>query len=146
MKKEPEGLKSTNQSPPAMETTKNDDDFNFSNQSKYKKFSNFLKESSKEAKQQQNKIIECKCCVCKILNSSSLVIDKTTAVTKRYEAYNIVSETSDSIFYDPSLLSNTNNDDFKGEIYVSVDRIRDIVQDELAKQHLNGVNFNKNEY
>lgn len=144
--KKPERLRSTNHSPPAMETTKYNDDFNFSNQSKYKKFSNLLKESSKEVKQQQNKIIECKCWVCKILNSSSLVIDKTTAVTKRYETYNIVSETSDSIFYDPSLLSNTNNDDFKGEIYVSVDRIRDIVQDELAKQHLNGVNFNKNEY
>ena len=85
--------------------------------------------------------LECNCWVCKILDSSSSsVIDKTTtAVTKRYEAYNLVSETGDSIFYDPLISSIFNNQEGEdkprvGQIYIAEDRILDFVQDELAKK------------
>jgi hypothetical protein len=152
MNKEPVGLKFTNnQSPPATTATNDDDDdFNFSSQNKYKKFTNFPKESNKP--KQQKKIAECNCWVCKILDSSSStsssVTDKITA-TKRYEAYNIVSETGDSIFYDPLLFSIFDNENkLAGEIYIAEDgKIRDIVQqDELVKFYNGGVKFNKNEY
>ena len=115
MKKEPAGLKSisTNSSPsPAIttaKTTKKDDynDFNFSNQNNYKKFTDFLKESKTKQQQQQQKI-ECNCWVCKILDSSVTKTGDeilTTTAGQYYEPYNIVSDTGDSIFYDPLISS-----------------------------------------
>ena len=72
----------------------------------------------------------------------------TEADTLRYEGYNIVSETGDSIFYDP-LVSNLNDEVLnRQQIYIAEDKIREIVQqdeDKLTK-HFNGVNFNKIEY
>jgi hypothetical protein len=151
-KKEKEGLRSTNHTLPATGNKDDDDDSNFSTQSKYKKFTDFLKES-KETKQRQNnrsKILVCSCWVCKILDSSTSVTndetDTTTTATKRYEPYNIVSETGDSIFYDP-LVSNLNDEEVlnRQQIYIAEDKIREIVQqdeDKLTK-HFNGVNFNR---
>lgn len=146
--------RSTNLLPHSQATTATKDDYddsNFSNQSKYKKFTNFLKES-KEAKQQNKKTkqLECNCWVCKILDSVT-TDDKTS--TAQYEPYNIVSETGDSIFYDPLISSIFNNEEEEdkskreGQIYIAVDRILDFVQqDELLAKHINGVNLNKNEY
>jgi hypothetical protein len=163
MQKEPERLRSTsnnNQSPPAATATtsnKKDDDFNFSTQSKYKKFTDFLKESDKETKQRRlnmkSKILECNCWVCKILDSTTTSvtnneIDTITTATKRYEPYNIVSDTGDSIFYDPLLFNIFDNEKNKlvGEIYIAEDNIRDIIQQDKLTKHFNGVNFNKIEY
>ena len=144
--------RSTNLPPLYQARTKDDDDSNFSTQSNYKKFSNFLKESNKTTKQQQQreKIVECNCWVCNVLDSSSSVGTGATAEadTLQYEGYNIVSETGDSIFYDPFLSNIFDNENkLAGEIYIAEDKIRNIIQqDELAKKHYNGrVNFNKNE-
>src|SRR5918993_5933135 len=97
MKKQPAGLKSTkNQSPPTT-ATKTDYGYNFSNQSNYKKFFKFLKESidSSRKRRQNDKRIECNCWVCKILNSSSSsVVTNETKTAGKYEAYNIVSESA----------------------------------------------------
>jgi hypothetical protein len=152
--------RSTNSLPPSSQagTSNKNDDFNFSTQSKYKKFTDFLKESQETKQQQQknkkSKILECNCWVCKILDSSSTSVTNneidtiTTSATKRYEPYNIVSETGDSIFYDP-LVSNLNDEVLnRQQIYIAEDKIIEIVQqdeDKLTK-HFNGVNFNKIEY
>jgi hypothetical protein len=96
----------------------------------------------------KSKTFECNCWVCKILDSVA-----TEADTLRYEGYSIVSETGDSIFYNPLLLlnnifNNNNNDKVKGEIYVSEEKIHHVVQEEdgLLAERYNGVNFNKIEY
>jgi hypothetical protein len=160
MKKEPVGLRSTSNnhgpSPATTATTSNkqNDDFNFSTQSNYKKFTDFLKESKGLKQQQQqnkkSKILECNCWVCKILDSSTAVTTATTTtIAAQYEPYNIVSDTGDSIFYDPLLFPNLNeNEVTDDQIYIAEDKIREIVQqdeDKLTK-HFNGVNFNKIEY
>ena len=89
----------------------------------------------------KTKHLECNCWVCKILDSVS------EEDTLRYEDYNIVSATGDSIFYDP-LLCNifNNNDEIKGEIQVSEEKIQNLAQDELLAKDYNGVNFNRYEF
>ena len=61
---------------------------------------------------------------------------------KKYELFNAVSETGDSI-YSPQYEEVIKLDG--GLMYVAEDKIREIVKDELTK-HFNGMNFNKNEY
>jgi hypothetical protein len=99
--------------------------------------------SSKVNNNKKTKSLSCNCWVCEILNS----VKETEADTLRYEDYNIVSETGDSIFYDP-LISNSvfNNEDEEeklkeGQIYIAEDRILDFVQDKLLAKQTNGVNF-----
>ena len=105
------------------------------------KLLNFPTKVNNNNNSKKSKTLECNCWVCKILDSV------TTEDTLRYEPYNIVSKTGDSIFYDP-LLSNifNNNDEVKDEIYVSEEKIQYFVQNELLAKLYNGVNFNKNEY
>lgn len=153
MKKQPVGLMSTkNQSPPATSATKTDYGYNFSTQSNYKKFSRFLEESNGSSRKQKNdKRIECNCWVCKILDSSSSSVvvtnERTTTKTAagKYEAYNIVSETGDSIFYDPLFLNSNIIDQEiqnRGRMYIAEDNVLNFVQHELTK-HFNGGNLQK---
>jgi hypothetical protein len=152
--------RSTNSLPPSPQagtSNKKNDDFNFSTQSNYKKFTDFLKESRLK-QQKKTKTPRCNCWFCQILDSSTTSItnndetDITTSATKRYEPYNIVSETGNSIFYDPLILSSIFNNEEgvdrprEGQIYIADDRFLDFVQDELAKKHFTGVNFYKDEF
>lgn len=110
----PEWLEPTNNSSDltTKTATKDDDnDFKFSTQINYKKFTNFFKESSKE---KQKKIGECNCWVCKILDSKVTTDDKTT--TPKCEDCNIVSETRDSICT-PNSSSEVEK---RGQIYINV--------------------------
>jgi hypothetical protein len=93
-------------------------------------------------KKKTKPLVECNCWVCKILDSSTTSANNnetdttTTTATKRYEPYNIVSESGDSIFYNPSLLSNINNDEFKGQIYVSETAIEEVVNRIIDQKRL----------
>ena len=60
--------------------------------------------------------------------------------TKKYESFTVVSETGDSIYFPQYEVIKLDG----GQKYVAEDKIREIIQDELAK-YFNGVNFNKNE-
>jgi hypothetical protein len=101
----------------------------------------------------KTKTLSCNCWVCKILDSTTET-KEAGADTLRFEPYNIVSETGDSIFYDPLISSSIfNNEDQlveevrQQQIYVAEDRILDFVQqDELLAKHFSGVNFKQNEY
>ena len=148
MQRVPAGTRSTsnNHSPPATAATSNkNDDLNFTTQSKYKKFTDFLKESKLKQQKKTNKI-ECNCWVCKILDSSiSATNNETdTTTTKRYEPYNIISETGDSIFYDPFLsnIFNDNDDKLAGEIYVSKTAIEEVVNRIIDHQKRLGSSLN----
>jgi hypothetical protein len=114
-----------------------------------KKLLSFPTKVNNNNNKKKTKHLECNCWVCKILDSSSTVTNVTATSTKRYEPYNLVSETGDSIFYDP-LLSNLNDDDIlnRQQIYIAEDKIREIVQQDKNKltKYFNGVNFNKIEY
>jgi hypothetical protein len=124
-----------------------EDNNNLSTSKKLLRFSPKVINNNNNSKK-KTKHLECNCWVCKILDSLS------EADTLKYEAYNIVSETGDSIFYDPLISSSIfHNDDQLVEeagqqIYIAEDIIRDIVQQDENKltKHFNGVNFNKNEY
>ena len=65
----------------------------------------------------------------------------TNRTTKKYESFNAVPETGDSI-YSPQYEGAIKLDG--GQMYVAEDKIREIVKDELTK-YFNGVNLNKNE-
>jgi hypothetical protein len=99
-------------------------------------------------------LVECNCWVCKILDSSSTSVtnNEIDTTTKRYEPYNIVSETGDSIFYDPFLsnIFNDNDDKLAGEIYVSEGAVEEVVNRIIDHHHQErlgpSVNNNKNEY
>ena len=140
------GLKSTtNRSPPPSQATIKKYDFNISTQSKYKKITNFLNESHEIANKQQQKKQEkqnkktrylgCNCWVCKFLNSISISEDAA-----KYEAYNILSGTGDSVFspmheryceYDEDYRSIIRNG---GKIFLSADLVESFFQQQKFKK------------
>jgi hypothetical protein len=125
---------------PSLKTTElcEDNDNNLHRSKKLLSFSSKVNNSNNN-NENKTKTPRCNCWVCEILDSV------TEADTLRYEGYNIVSETGNSIFYDP-LVSNLNDEVLnRQQIYIAEDKIREIVQqdeDKLTK-HFNGVNFNK---
>jgi hypothetical protein len=93
----------------------------------------------------KSEILECSCWVCKILGS----VTETEADTLRYEDYNIVSETGDSI-YSPQYekLTELLDDDIeKGQVFVSKTAIKEIVNRIIDHHHKRlglSINNNKN--
>ena len=63
----------------------------------------------------------------KLINNSSLVNEIRP---KNYEVFNVVSETGDSIYFPPPMAELVGG----GQVYVSKDEIRDIVNEELDKR------------
>ena len=75
-------------------------------------------------------------------NTTSFDINSTTVNTTKFELFNIVSETRDSIYTVPIEESATIGE---GQVYVSLSEIKKIVNEELERRFGPLVN-NKNEH
>ena len=76
-----------------------------------------------------------------MINTKSFDINSTTVNTKKFELFNIVSETGDSIYTVPMEESATIGE---GQIYVSLSEIKKIINEELERRLGPSIN-NKNE-